>query len=536
MDDLNRSKEDLIAELRQLRQQNKEFILGRDALWEVIPSALVIIRGSDKKFIYLNQHAKNLYGTDYSGDDLNTHMKKVNPLRLDGTPLPLKETAIYQSLTYGKTVIGMEMVIQNINEERKTVLVSSSSLRDEQDKIIAAIVILEDITERKHAETALQESKKLALNFVDKLRRVNQQRNEFINILSHELRNPLTSAMMGVDLIDMQHESGEVKKTNKIVRRQLKQLNHMVDDLMDVARITENRITLNKEEVDLNQLVRNAIEDYQWQFAEKGVILNSEFTEPLKLSADSVRMTQAVGNLLNNSLKFTETGNVVYVSVSQSEDKRDAMITVRDTGIGIDQEALSYLFEPLLQVDKSLDRKNGGLGLGLAITKGIVELHGGTVEVTSDGLGEGTQSIIRLPIPYTVEAYSSETGKEDGLRILVIDDMPDITEIMTALLEHLGHEVITAESGFEGIAKAKVFHPHILFCDIGLPGISGYEVAEFFTADEELKDTHLIAFSGYSQPEDRERSKEAGFKAHLAKPVEMEVLKSILLDYCKMKS
>ena len=154
MNDLNRSKEDLIAELRQLRQQNKEFILGRDALWEVIPSALVIIRGSDKKFIYLNQHAKNLYGTDYSGDDLNTHMKKVNPLRLDGTPLPLKETAIYQSLTYGKTVIGMEMVIQkHKTRKEKRVLVSSSSLRDEQDKIKRQFVILEDITERtNHAE------------------------------------------------------------------------------------------------------------------------------------------------------------------------------------------------------------------------------------------------------------------------------------------------------------------------------------------------------------------------------------------------
>jgi len=535
LDDLNRSREDLIAELRQLRKKNKELILAQNTLWEVIPSALLVVRASDEKFVYLNQHAKDLYGTDYSGDDMSSHMGKVNPVRMDGTPLLLEETPVYQSLAYGKTIRGMEMMLQTANGERQAVAVSSSPLRDEQNKITAAIVILDDITERKNAETALQESKKHALNLVHKLHLANKQKNDFINMLSHELRNPLASAMMGVDLIDMQHENVQVKKTNKIVRRQLKQLNHMVDDLMDVARITENRITLNKEEVDLNQLVRNAIEDYQWQFAEKGVILNSEFTEPLKLSADSVRMTQAVGNLLNNSLKFTETGNVVYVSVSQSEDKRDAMITVRDTGIGIDQEALSYLFEPLLQVDKSLDRKNGGLGLGLAITKGIVELHGGTVEVTSDGLGEGAQSIIRLPIPDREEMDSSETGKEDRLRILVIDDMLDITEIMTALLEHLGHEVITAESGFEGIAKAKVFHPHVLFCDIGLPGISGYEVAEFFTADEELKDTHLIAFSGYSQPEDRERSKEAGFKAHLAKPVEMEVLKNILLDYCKMK-
>ncbi len=372
---------------------------------------------------------------------------------------------------------------------------------------------------------------------IEELQQLRQHKNTFINMLSHELRNPLTSAMMGVEMIErVHHEGGQITKTNKIVRRQLKQLNRMVDDLLDVACIIENRITLRKEEVDPNQIVKQAIEDYQWQFAEKGVILNTEFTAPLQLSADPVRMTQAVGNLLHNAVKFTDRGNVVHVAVSRSEDLKQAEIIVRDTGMGIDQETLLNAFQPFLQADKSIDRKNGGLGLGLSITKGIVELHDGTIAVKSDGLGKGTQSIIRLPIPYAEEADCAVSGHEDRLRILVIDDMPDIREIMTALLEHLGHEVVTAESGVEGITKAKAFHPQVLFCDIGLPGISGYEVAKFFCTDHELKDTYLIAFSGYSQPEDRERSKEAGFQVHLAKPVEMEVLKNILQDFSKTKS
>jgi len=369
---------------------------------------------------------------------------------------------------------------------------------------------------------------------IEELQQLRQHKNTFINMLSHELRNPLTSAMMGVELSEkILQEGGQATKTIKIVRRQLKQLNRMVDDLLDVARITENRIILKQEEVDLNQIVKQAIEDYRWQFSESGVILNTEFTSTLQISADSVRMTQAVGNLLHNAVKFTDRGKDVSVVVSRSEDQREALITVRDTGMGIDPKDLPNIFEPLSQVDKSLDRKYGGLGLGLSITKGIVELHGGTITAASDGLGKGSLLIIRLPILYRVQDHCATADKEEPLRILIIDDMPDILEIMSALLEHLGHEVITAESGFEGIVKAKEFHPHVLFCDIGLPGINGYEVAKFFHADDELKDTYLIAFSGYARPEDRECSKEAGFQVHLSKPVGIEDLKESLRGFYK---
>jgi PAS domain S-box-containing protein len=392
-----------------------------------------------------------------------------------------------------------------------------------------------DTIERIRAEETIQESEKRALALVEELRKMDQNKNKFLNMLSHELRNPLASIMMSLSLQNQVPPGGqEDLKARKVMGRQTAHLSRLVDDLLDVSRITQNKITLKKERVELNQLVKPAVADYQASFTEKEVGLKIELTSDLLyLEADPARLTQVIGNLLHNATKFTSKGDQVLVKVCQDEITQEAIIEVKDNGIGIIPELLLHLFEPFMQVDSTLDRSNGGLGLGLAIVKGMVELHDGSVSIFSEGLGKGTQLTIRLPLTAVEDGKKEQGPKTGGLsaitfRILIIDDIPDIAEILSSLLRYLGHEVITACSGPEGIAKAKEFHPEVVICDIGLPGMNGYEVAKSLRSDKELKDRYLIALSGYAQLEDLERSREAGFNTHLAKPVNLDTLEQVL--------
>lgn len=374
---------------------------------------------------------------------------------------------------------------------------------------------------------AMQESEAL----VEELRKVDQNKNQFLGMLSHELRNPLASIMMSLSLLDQVPTCDkQALRAVKIAKRQGEHLTRLVDDLLDITRITQNKIILKKERVELNRLVQQAVADYQGHFTEKEVALEIKLTsDPIYLEADTARLTQIMGNLLHNAAKFTVKGDKTLVTVKKTQE---AVITVQDTGRGIPDEILPNIFTPFVQVDNSLDRSNGGLGIGLAIVKGMVELHGGNVTVYSEGLGYGTQFTIRLPIISIDEEHKSKVNRASAhlLKILVIDDIPDIVEILCSLLGYLGHETIAALSGPEGIDKAREFRPEVVICDIGLPGINGYEVAKSFRSDKELKDTFLIALSGYAQPNDLERAREAGFNIHLAKPVDLNNLEQTLAE------
>ncbi|HWQ72007.1 MAG TPA: PAS domain S-box protein [Desulfitobacteriaceae bacterium] len=387
-------------------------------------------------------------------------------------------------------------------------------------------VIFSDITARKKSE-----QKNLVL--IEQLRQADQNKNTFLNTLSHELRNPLASIMMSLSLLDRVSLDGEqAQRALEIARRQGNQLTHLVDDLLDITRIDQNKITLKKERVELRRIVQQAVADYQGQFTEKGISLEIQLTaDPIYLEADPARLTQIIGNLLHNAAKFTVKGDKTLVTVSQDLKTKEAVIRIKDSGIGIKPELLPDLFQPFMQVDSTLDRSRGGLGLGLAIVKGMVELHGGSVAANSEGLGYGTQFTVRLPIKSTDEKEQGSNPKglfTRSLRILVIEDIPDIAEILCSLLGCQGHEVIAALNGPEGISKAKEFQPEVVICDIGLPGMNGYEVAGSLRSDKEFKDTFLIALSGYAQPDDLEQSRAAGFNVHLAKPVELSILQQTL--------
>ena len=380
----------------------------------------------------------------------------------------------------------------------------------------------------------LTEKQREAQDAMEQLSLSDQNKSQFISMLSHEFRNPLASILMGISIQGRVPPGSEQSiQAQKIIERQANHLVRLVDDLLDINRISQSKITLKKEQVDINQLIQQTVSDYQVQYAAKEVSLEAILPSgSVFCEADPARLLQVIGILLHNALKFTKPQGKVTVDVQKDEHSQEVIVRVSDTGVGIAPEILPQVFEPFVQADTSLERDDGGLGLGLAIAKGMVELHDGSITVHSEGIGKGTQFTIRLPLRVAVEEKEPERVADvpysRSLRILVIDDIPDLAEILCELLGLMGHEAIAAYSGPEGIEKAKIFKPQVLLCDIGMPVMTGYEVAEHFRSDPELKNIVLLALSGYAQPDDIMKSKAAGFDHHLAKPVDTIVLEEIL--------
>ena len=394
-------------------------------------------------------------------------------------------------------------------------------IRDLSGNIVGISIVAIDITKQKKA--------------LDSLRASNERKTDLISMLSHELRNPLAAITASLALLEHSKNMEErSRQAVEVLKRQTSQLSRLVDDLLDVTRISRNIIELKKECLEVNRLVCQAVIDHQKHFSAKGIVLEFECEpDPVYIEADPVRISQIIGNLLNNACKFSEKGDRVKLKITSDREHSEAVITVSDTGLGISQEILPEIFEPFIQEDTSLNRENGGIGLGLAIVKGMTELHGGSVDAASDGPGKGSKFTVRLPLSESKVSSENQivqikNSNINSLRILIIEDNPDLLEILCELLEALGHEAISAEDGPVGIRKAKEMKPDVILCDIGLPGINGYEVAEKIHDDDELKDTFMIALSGYAQQRDIERSKEAGFRRHLAKPVQLDILKMAL--------
>jgi len=391
--------------------------------------------------------------------------------------------------------------------------------------------------ERAYAEEALRESEANALTLVEKLRQADQNKDQFISMLSHELRNPMASIIMSLSLLDrVLPGEGKANKIMDVMKHQVTQLSSLIDDLLEVTRISKNKIKLKKDYIELNHLLRRAVEGFEAMFVDKEVALEVNYAPaPLFLEADQARIITMIGNLLGNAIKFTDEGGKIIVSLTKDKENGDAVITVKDNGMGIDPQMLPLLFEPFVQADNSLDRSRGGLGLGLAVVKGMAEIHDGSVDVYSEGLGKGSEFTIRLPLPDKSARGKKEVNETQGesslgMRILMIEDNANLNKIMCELLKISGYTTISALNGAEGIAKAQEFHPEVVLCDIGLPDISGYEVAQKMRSDEDLEDIFLIALSGYAEPSDLEKSKIAGFDRHLAKPIEIEALELVLAE------
>ncbi|HOL18314.1 MAG TPA: ATP-binding protein, partial [Bacillota bacterium] len=391
-----------------------------------------------------------------------------------------------------------------------------------------------DLLERKKSEEALRESEERYRALAEELHQINRYKDDFLGVLSHEIRNPLASIMLCLSLLNRAEPGGEqAQKAREIMERQAAQLSRLVDDLLDVTRINRNKIVLQKEQVELNALVLRTVEDYRAMFQEKGIYLHVRpAPQLLFVEADPARLSQVVGNLLHNAAKFTDKGGWVRVKVSKDILQQGAVICVTDSGIGMKKEMLPRLFQSFMQADASLH--GGGLGLGLALVKGLTELHGGKVSAYSDGPGKGSSFKIFLPLA-GVQMLSTKDQESIQMkkairrrRILVIEDMEDVAEALRTLLVEEGHEVKVAYDGATGIALARQFLPDILFCDIGLPDMDGYQVARAFTADKDLQNVYLVSLTGYARPEDLKNAREAGFHCQLAKPVNLEKIKETL--------
>jgi len=282
----------------------------------------------------------------------------------------------------------------------------------------------------------------------------------------------------------------------------------------------------------LNETVRQVVEDHRSLFEGRGIRLELlPAPRPVRVHADATRIPQVVGNLLHNASKFVSNGGHTRVSVAV--EGSEAVVRVADDGVGMSRETLDRLFEPFSQAEQTLDRTKGGLGLGLALVKGFVELHGGTVSARSEGLGRGTEMIVRLPLDTgaALEAAEARTNAARvRRRILIIEDNADAADSLSEALAAGDHEVAVAYNGPDGIAKAREFKPEVVLCDIGLPGMDGYEVARAFRADETLRSTFLVALSGYALPGDLQRAADAGFERHLAKPPSLEKLEQFLAE------
>jgi signal transduction histidine kinase/ActR/RegA family two-component response regulator len=418
----------------------------------------------------------------------------------------------------------LELANTNLQEEKTRELerLNSHLKRANSELESTNRVLQSEVAERARAEAALKEA--------------DRHKDEFLAVLAHELRNPLAPIRNAVEIMRRSSLSDpQLVWSRDVVERQVKHLTRLVDDLLDVSRITRGNINLSREPVSVSTIIARAIETIQPLIAEQRHELTVDVTdEVLEVEGDLTRLTQVLGNLLNNAAKYTDPGGAIVVSARRAN--ADVEIRVRDNGIGIPPELLPRLFQLFTQVDAAAHRAQGGLGIGLALVRQLVQMHGGSVTAYSNGPNTGSEFLIRLPLrarrapaldSAAPLAATNGAGKS-GHRILLADDNQDALESLAALLQCDGHEVHTASDGAEALEVAAQRRPNVVLLDIGMPKLDGYEVARRIRAEPWGKATILIALTGWGQDEDRRRSREVGFDSHLVKPLDPEALSTML--------
>ncbi|BAU49706.1 histidine kinase [Sulfurifustis variabilis] len=370
---------------------------------------------------------------------------------------------------------------------------------------------------------------------ITELRAADRRKDEFLATLAHELRNPLAPIRTGAEIVRL-HSGGSARLdwAADLISRQVKHLSHMVDDLLDFSRIAQGRLSLTLEQVDLRDIVWQAVEINRAALDAKGHDLTVEVPErSFFLRGDVPRLVQVVSNLFSNAIKFSPARSRIHVAATREDGK--VLLRVRDTGAGIKRELLPHIFDLFVQGERTLERAEGGLGIGLALVKAIVALHGGEVAARSDGPGKGSEFVVRLPLlsPSGIgqperQPEPSHGPSRNPRRVLLVDDNRDAIESLGYLLERLGHEVRSATDGHEALALARAFQPEVAILDLGLPGLNGYALAEEFRRDAMLASVVLVALTGYGQEVDRQKSRAAGFDLHLLKPIALNDLAPIL--------
>lgn len=395
-------------------------------------------------------------------------------------------------------------------------------VQDAGGKVIGMRAFVRDITDRKRAEEAL--------------RVADRRKNEFIATLSHELRNPLAPIRNGLQVLRKTGGQGpSAERAREMMERQAEHLVRLVDDLLEVSRVSHGKIDLRKERLDLGALVNRTVDLEREQAASAGILLRVELPdEPVHVEADPVRLAQIFGNLLGNAVKYTDSGGQIEVAVHRAAE--EAVVSVADTGVGIPKDMLPHVFDLFVQVKRTLGRTKGGLGIGLSLVRSLVELHGGSVEAHSEGEGHGSRFVVRLPLSESIQAHASPPEAAPCTtvpprRVLVVDDTQDVADSLAQLLEILGARVRVAYSGAHALAACAEFEPELVFLDIGMPQMDGFETARRMRKLPAGRDLALIALTGWGEEETRRRAKDAGFDRHLRKPADLRELERLLMEF-----
>jgi two-component system, chemotaxis family, CheB/CheR fusion protein len=434
-----------------------------------------------------------------------------------------EERMILDRLVRGERIEHYETVRITKDGRRLDISLTISPVRDAAGRIFAASKVARDITLRKRADAALQEA--------------DHRKDEFLATLAHELRNPLAPIRNAVHILATKAPpTKDLQWVREVLDRQVQQMTRLVDDLLDVSRIGRGKIDMRKERTDLIAVINYALEASKPLIEKWGHELTVRLTPgPVSLDGDPARLAQVLSNLLNNAAKYTEQGGKISVTVEC--EGQTAVIRIKDTGVGIPADMLPRIFDMFMQVDRSLERARGGLGIGLSLVQKLVELHGGTVTAFSPGPGQGSEFVVRLPLvddcppddkAKSVSAKQASTAAAPRRRILVVDDNKDAADSLGMLLRILGNDVQIAYDGLQAVTLAAEFRPQLVLMDIGLPKLNGYEAARRIREQPGGRDVTLVALTGWGQDEDRRRSHEAGFDRHMTKPVESDVLEELL--------
>jgi len=479
--------------------------------------------------------SKTLEGRILSWNRGATRIFGYEPHEVIGKPITIivpvelhaEERQILEKLGRGERIDHFDTIRITKDGRRIAISLTVSPVRAADGTVIAASKVARDISERKLAEQRLQQSE-------EALRLADRRKDEFLALLAHELRNPLAPIRYALAANRKPGRTPEQRKqAEEIIERQINHMSRLLEDLLDISRITRGTLELKKTRTELTSIIGAAIETARPLLDAKHHNLALDLpTQPVQLEADVVRLAQVFSNLLINAAKYTDPGGRIQLRAVR--EPGSVVVSVSDSGIGISAELLPRVFTMFFQSHQALGRAEGGLGIGLSLVRGLVMLHGGSVQARSEGAGKGSEFIMRLPTgtplpePLDAEAESESLAAGAGLKILVVDDNRDAADTCAMLLEASGHHVQTAYTGRQALELARTFRPHALLLDIGLPDIDGYELARQVRAAPWGRTAVLVAVTGWGQEQDRLRAVAAGFDQHLVKPISAETVDSLL--------